>query len=173
MENKKANGFVTFLLVLIILVSVTAVLALYFDIDENDVKGYFNGKPDYSFNEKSTIFIQNEVFNKMKYAYINLDDTSKLCLYGVDKNNGDLLINDIKELSNNKCFENDLFLGELYINKNHMVDVYDINCGLDNSQIKELNIKYNKITSIMCKDTWLSFYNNESIDISYDYQIVN
>lgn len=174
LESKKANGFVIFILVMIIMIALIGVIALYFDIDFNDVKGYFYGKPDYNFNDKSNVFIDKLVFNKMKFAYDKLEDGEILCLYGIEKNNGDVLIDDIKEsTSNNLCNENNEYLGNMYINKNYVNDVYDINCGLSKEQIESLNIQYNTITGIMCKSTWFGFYNNESIDTSYNYNIVN
>lgn len=63
-------------------------------------------------------------------------------------------------------------MGILLINKNYKNDIYDINCGLDKDQIKNLEINDNIITGIVCKDTWFGFYNNKSIEKSYEYQIV-
>lgn len=173
-DNKKANGFVITLFILIIVVALTFVFLLYFNIGIGDLQDKINGKPTYNFNDKSTIFIQQNTMNKMNYAYDKLNDTSLLCLYGIDKSNGNLFIDDIKETSQNKiCFKNDKYLGILYINKNNQADIYDINCALDKSQYDYLQIGKNKITSIMCKKNWLAFYNNESLDRSYDYKITN
>lgn len=98
-KNNKANGFVITLLIFIILTSLIFVIFLYFDIDKNDIVGKYYGVPNYDFNDKSIIFIEKITFNKMKYAYQNLEDNEELCLYGLEKNNGDILINDIKEKS--------------------------------------------------------------------------
>lgn len=172
-ENKKANGWIVFILIMIILVSLVFIVLLYMDIDLNDIEGKFYGLPDYKFNDKSIVFIDETTFNKMQYAYENIEDGEKLCLYGIEKNNGDILINSIDETSSyGSCNDVEEFIGLLYINKNHIKDIYDINCGLDKDQIDKLNINDNIITGIMCKNTWFGFYNNESIDTSYEYQIV-
>lgn len=171
-KNNKANGFVIFLLVFIILASLLFVILLYFDIDKNDIVGKYYGIPSYDFNDKSIVFIEKTTFNKMEYAYNNIDDGEELCLYGLEKNNGDVLINDIKEKTNANICNPLNYLGILFINKNHKNEIYDINCGLDKEQIENLEIKNNIITGIMCKDTWFGFYNNNSIEKSYEYQIV-
>jgi hypothetical protein len=171
-NNKKANTIVTLVLVLIILTALVFVILLYFDIDENDIKGKYYGIPNYDFNERSIVFIEETTFNKMKYAYNNVDDMEKLCLFGLKKNNGDVLINNIREPTGSKVCVGEDVLGYLYINKVHNNEIYDINCGLDESQIDNLEISKNIMTGIMCKDTWFGFYNNKSLEKSYKYQIV-
>lgn len=174
MENKKANGFVTVILTLIIIIALTFVFLLYFDIDTSDIQSKVYGKPSYQFNEESSVFLTKTIVNKLNYAYAQLSDNSILCLYGIAKSNGDLLINDVKEPSSgNVCFKDETYLGKLYITKNNQVQVYDINCAIDSELYNELSINETKLSTIMCKENWFGFFTNNSIYRSYDYQIIN
>lgn len=168
-KDKKSNVFIITLFILIILVSLVFTIMIYFDIDETYLLNKYYNIPNYDFNDDITIFIETKSLNKMNYAYENLNQDDILCLYGTTKNNN-IIIDDVDEYSN-ECSEKN-YIGNMRINKNEKIDVYDIECGLNNNETQHLKTSKDEIISVMCDKNWFGFYNNESKSTSYKYNII-
>jgi len=178
MENLKINKnggiFINTIFILIILSAIVFIFIIYYDVKPTSFNNYVYNKPSYKFNDVTNVFLDKLTLNKLNYAYENSNDGKVICLYGKSTSKqSSIIINNVVDSVQKTCSKNEMFLGTLYINKNYVSNVYDINCGLTKSQIEILDINNNKITSIMCNKNWFGFYNNDSLSKSYNYQIVN
>ena len=167
--NNKGSVLVT-MLVIIILISFLFIIIIYYDLDYDFIQTKYYGLPDYDFNDDSNVFIERITLNKFNYAFENFNEGEIFCVYGFQKNNRNILIKDLQEKNLNKCEEENL-LGLLYISKNY--NIYDIGCSLDENKIKKLDVEKNILSSVICNKNWIGFYNNNSMEKSFLYKIVN